>query len=431
MLFSPDGASFFYLALNGDGEGSLSQINVTTGESHLIAGHLDINLFGGQIALAPDQKSIYLSLASDEAPSNEMRSHPHADRWLKIYQMDIATGDRHPVMATAGRDNFSPDVASDALYWVRSEVNDSIVTLPSAGGVSKEVIAGGQISMWNLDGSKIAYFFGDTRLADEPLDIDDAVVGVDPAGRRKTQPSIIISGYHEDFPPAWSPNGKWIAFHSHRSPAPIASYHSKGSTDDIYLRKADDVHAPEIRLTDFGLETGPAYWAPDGKKLLFPSWDRSGTLGISKLWVLTMDPETGAVLHKEMLPLPGDIHSVRWASWSPDGKEIGVEDDRGDDKRVLWVVSADGSHPDKLYDYACTTYWGLDWSHDGKSIIFRGLAGNLLQLFSIPRAGGVPKQLTHDSGNLMHPRVSPDGRLIACTRETQSKQIWKQPLTSR
>ena len=186
-----------------------------------------------------------------------------------------------------------------------------------------------------------------------------------------------------------------------------------------------------MRLTDFGLETGPAYWSPDGKKLLFASRDRSGTLGISKLWVLTMDPETGAVLHKEMLPLPGDIHSVRWASWSLDGKEIGVEDDRGDDKRVLWVVSADGSHPDKLYDYACTTYWGLDWSHDGKSIIFRGLAGNLLQLFSIPRAGGVPKQLTHDSGNLMHPRVSPDGHRIACTRETQWKQIWKQSLTSR
>ena len=179
-----------------------------------------------------------------------------------------------------------------------------------------------------------------------------------------------------------------------------------------------------MRLTDFGLETGPAYWSPDGKKLLFASWDRSGTLGISKLWVLTMDPETGAVLHKEMLPLPGDIHGVRWASWSLDGKEIGVEDDRGDDKRVLWVVSADGSHPNKIFDYACTTYCGLDWSHDAKNIIFSGLAGNLLQLFPIPRAGGVPQQLTHDSGNLLHPRVLPDGHLIACTRETQWKQIW-------
>jgi Tol biopolymer transport system component len=49
-------------------------------------------------------------------------------------------------------------------------------------------------------------------------------------------------------------------------------------------------------------------------------------------------------------------------------------------------------------------------------------------LFSISRAGGTPVQLTHDAGNLMHPRVSPDGKWIACTRIVQSKQIWRRPL---
>jgi hypothetical protein len=31
-------------------------------------------------------------------------------------------------------------------------------------------------------------------------------------------------------------------------------------------------------------------------------------------------------------------------------------------------------------------------------------------------SGGAPRQLTHDSCHLMHTRVSPDGRWIACTR---------------
>jgi hypothetical protein len=49
---------------------------------------------------------------------------------------------------------------------------------------------------------------------------------------------------------------------------------------------------------------------------------------------------------------------------------------------------------------------GLDWTRNGRLIIYSGLAGDRLQLFSEPRSGGAPHQLTHDSGNLMHPRGS-------------------------
>jgi Tol biopolymer transport system component len=426
--FSSDGAKLYYLTFGANGESSLSRMQVHTGDSRTIATHLDASQLGGSIALSPDGKYVYLALASDRAPNNELRHKPNVDRWLKIYKMDLATGSLRLIVDSPGEDNTGPAIANGNLYWTRSSFHDSIVTFPLEGGRVKEVIAGGTLPMWNPNSSKIAYFFGGMRMADIGLNLDAGILSVDAEGNPTSKPSVIISGYHEDFPPAWSPDGKWLAFHSHRSATPVPTYSSAGSADDIFLRKADDLHAPEIRLTDFGEETGSAYWSPDGQKLLFNSYKPGGVPGIEKLFVITVDTQKGVASKTEMLQLPEEIRSVSWAAWSPDGKEIAIEDDRGDGKRILWIVRADGSQPEKILDYEGTTYAGLDWTRDGKSIIYSGLAGDRLQIFSIPRSGGTPRQLTYDSGNLMHPQVSPNGKRIACTRIVQSKQIWRHPI---
>jgi len=429
MTFSPDGNTLYVQVFRPAGDSAIVRIMVNSLTSKTIAAGLDASPIPGTLAVSPDGKNLYLALVSAGPPDNEARHDPSADRWLKIFDLDLATGARRPVAESAGEDNDDPAILGKDLYWTRNLIHPSIALVPAGGGTAKPLVTGGEVPMWGPEGKSVAYSFGGWRLADWGLDLDAAEVDVDADGRRGSQPVVIVSGYHEDFPPAWSPDGNWIAFHSHRSSKPVPEYSSPGSTDDIYLRRAGDVHAPEIRLTDFGWEAGPAYWSPDGQKLLFASWQRGGQAGIDKLWVLTMDLESSRALRAEMLPLSPEIHSAQWAAWSPDGKEIALEDNRGGQDRRLWIVQADGSHAVKLLDYKGTTYEGLDWLADGKTIVYSALAGDRLQLFSVARAGGAPTQLTHDSGNLLHPRVSPDGRWIACTRIVQSKQIWRRPLS--
>jgi Tol biopolymer transport system component len=428
MAFSPDGGYFYGLLFLSNGESSLVRIDANTGQSRVIASHLDASPLTENMAISADGKKLYIPLASDGRPDNAARQQPVADRWLKIYALDLATKAKRELVSTSGEGNDAPSLAGGNLYWVRTVYRDSIVLLPSRGGEAGHMLAQGELPMWSPDSRRIGYSFGEARQADWGLDLDDAVVAIDDQGNRASAPAVIVSGNGEDFSPAWSPDGKWIAFHSHRSPVPTPQYGDPNSTDDVYLRSADDVHAPEIRLTDFGWETGPAYWSPDGKKLMFSSWDRNGQPGIDKLWVLTIDPDTGRVQDTTKLPLPSGIRSAQWAAWSPDGQQIAIEDNRGMEDRALWIVQADGSQAQKTLDYKGTTYDGLDWMADGSSIVYSALKDGRMQLFAIPKIGGVPRQLTQDSGNLLHPKVSPDGKWIACTRIVESKQIWRRPM---
>ena len=437
MVFSPEGKELYALVFHPDGASSLIRIRLQKPGTEIIASGLDAIPaadavpMANRIAISPDRRSIFLALATDAAPDNTMRHKPDAQRWLKVYQLDLPSGSRRLVVQSANQDNFAPAFAAGGLYWSRNVVWESVVVLPVDGGETKELVADGEVPIWSPDSRRISYVFGGWRMADWAINLDAAVVDVDAQGQRASSPKIIVSGYHEDFPAAWSPNGRWIAFHSHRSKTPVPAYDSPGSTDDIYIRLADDPRAPETRVTDFGWGTGPAFWSPDGRKLLFSSWVKGGPPGIYRVWLITLDPDSGKVLRIDKLSLPPAIRSAQWTAWSPDGREIALEDDRGGENRSLWIVDTDGAHAQKLIDYKGSTLGGLDWTPDGKTMIYPALAEDRMQLFRIPRHGGSPTKLSNDPGSLMHPRVSPDGRWVACTRIIQSLQIWRRTSAGR
>jgi Tol biopolymer transport system component len=428
LAWSPEGRMVYALAWHENGLTSLVRINRETGALETLAKDLDaLPRPSSGLAISGDGRRLYMSLASPAAPVAEARHQPDADRDLDIYELEPATGARRAVVQAPG-DDFSPCVANSFLYWTHNDIHDSVVVFPSSGGVARVVEDHAEIPYWSNDGKQIAFTYGGWRLADWALSLDAGIVDVDSQVRPRSKMRPIVTGYHEDFTPTWSPDGKWIAYHSHRSSTPVASYEAAGSTDDQYLRRASGRPSEEIRLTDFGWEDGVADWSPDSHRLVFDSCERGGPAGVSKPWIVTIDPATGKTILVERLPLPDPIINAAEESWSPKGDEIALEEDAQGGRRILWVVRVDGKSAQKLVEYKSSTYGGTDWTPDGKTIVYAALAGERMQIFAVPRSGGEPRQLTDDPANLMHPQVSPDGRWIACTRMAQTKEIRRKKL---
>jgi len=424
LAWSPWGGAIYALVNQSDGLSSLVRLVRASGQVEAIARNLDAPFRLNSIGVAPDGKHLYVALAGAGVPDPKVRHQPDADRDLDIYEMDATSGALRRKVQTPA-DEFGPVVVNRFLYWTQNGIDESVVLVPTSGGEPRLAISHAQLPYWSRDGKQLAFTYGGWRLADWALNLDAGVVNVNPNGKPTSKMTPIVTGYHEDFTPNWSPDGRWMAYHSHRSAAPVPSYGSEGSTDDIYVRRSGAPMAEEIRVSDFGWEVGVADWSPDGTRLVFDSWERGGTSRASKPWIATIDPATGKVVGVEQLPLPSDVRSVEWEAWSPESDEIALTAYIDKDRRALWVIRPDGSNATKLIDYASSTYGGLDWTPNGKAIVYSALAGGRMQLFAISRSGGEPLQLTREPATLLHPQVSPDGRWIACTRTIQSKTIWR------
>lgn len=443
FAFSPRGNSMYVLLWQPDGSSSLVRVTTETGRVETIATNIDACPFFNSIGVAPDETHLYLALASNGVPHNHERHEPDAKRDLNIYEFDLVSHER-PVKVQTPTDDFAPVVANRRLYWTRNDFQNSVVLVPFGGGDAQVLVQDGELPRWAPDGKHITYIYGGQgwpwRLADFALSIDVAIVDVDAGGRPASKGTPFITGTGEDFPPAWSPDGRWMVFHSHRSAEAVPSYGSNGQSDDIYLRRASGP-GEELRLTNFGWEAGVATWSPDGRHIVFCTWDRArssaykpweggGTpIGYSQPWVITIDPSSGRTVQTERLKLSAGIPGADEAAWSPANNEIAVEDRIGPSLWAIWIVSPDGKKQRKIVEYSSSTYGGLDWTRDGKTIVYGGMSEGRMQLFAVSAiGGGEPHQLTHDSANLLHPQVSSDGRWIACTRLLQTKEVWQMNL---
>ncbi len=420
-VWAPDASAAYLLGSGKDGTGVLFEIEPETGAVDRLREGLDIPVGASTLAFSADGDRVFLALAGTARPSPEARHDPAADRDLDIYALDLGSGALELVAATP-QDDFAPVIAGNHLYWTRNADSDAVVVLPAGGGPSRVVAEGGSLPSWSPDGRRIAYTHGG-GLADGALSMDASVVAIDVEGNGAGDAEPIVAGVHEDFTPAWSPDGEWIAYHSHRSDGPVPYYAGESTTDDLYIRRPEAPLEEEIRLTDFGWEVGPVDWSPDGRRIVFDSWERGGRPGVSKPWIATIDPASGALVDLRRLPLPEGVDNATMGSWSPDGNRIAFDVRHGGNRHAIWVVSPQGTGAEKLAEFRSETYGGLDWSPDGSAIVYSALVGGRMQLLRVERAGGSPQVLTDGAANLLHPQISPDGRWISATRMVRVKEV--------
>ena len=213
--------------------------------------------------------------------------------------------------------------------------------------------------------------------------------------------------------PAWSPDGKRIAFVSNRE-----------GRSQLSIMDADGNHTAQI--TSDPIDHALPLWLPDGKKLAFLSSDGAG------LWWWSQINLDGTGLEK--ISQPSYDFFFQTPAWSPDGTQVAYlslkeQAARNDGSSQIHIRRAD-----KTNDRALTSNIWMNfapaWSPDGKLIAFLSeMDGTYYKysLYVIATDGtGLRRLLDNNTSIGQNSRISwsPDGRSVAIDTEEHPGAIY-------
>ncbi|MEA1945870.1 MAG: Tol-Pal system beta propeller repeat protein TolB [Thermodesulfobacteriota bacterium] len=196
--------------------------------------------------------------------------------------------------------------------------------------------------------------------------------------------------------PAWSSDGKWLAYTSYAKGKP-----------DLYLKHLRQKRGAVVSKK--GINITPA-WVPN-------KFELAATLSFSgdpEIYLLT---GTGKIIKRLTKKRGIDLSPT----WSPDAKHMAFVSKRSGTPQIYIKNISSGAVRRLTFQGRYNTQ--PSWSPKGDKVAYAGMGNGLNNIFVIGIDGQGLIQLTHDQGDNEAPSWSPDGSLIvfSSTREGPSR----------